>query len=61
MNAPALAQQTPGAKINTDGMGFSRVAQGTRAAYDLVAAYDEHAIVEANCSTVKADVKGVSW
>jgi hypothetical protein len=61
MATPALAQQMPDAIINNDGIGFSRMAEGTLVAYDLVAAYDEQLIVEANCGAFKADAKGVSW
>lgn len=61
MNAPALAQQVPDAIINNDGIGFSRMIDGELVAFDLVAAYDEYAIVEADCSTFKSDVQGVSW
>lgn len=61
VNASALAQQVPDAIINIDGIGFSRMIDDELVAFDLVAAYDEHAIVEANCGAYKADVKGVSW
>jgi len=57
----ALAQQTPDAIINEDGIGFSRMIDGSLVAFDLVSAYDEHTIVEADCSAFKSDVKGVSW
>lgn len=60
-SAPVLAQQIPDAIINNDGIGFSRMADGNLVAYDLVAAYDEHMIVEANCAAYKATAKGVSW
>lgn len=59
--APALAQQIPDAIINNDGIGFSRMADGNLVAYDLVSAYDEHMIVEANCGAFKASAQGVSW
>ena len=59
--APTFAQQIPDAIINNDGIGFSRMADGNLVAYDLVAAYDEHMIVEANCEAFKATAKGVSW
>lgn len=61
INAPALAQQIPDAIINTDGIGFSRTIDDELVAFDLVAAYDEHTIVEASCSAFKADVQGVTW
>lgn len=61
VNSPVFAQQTPDAIINNDGIGFSRMADGKLMAYDLVAAYDEHMIVEANCSAFKANVQEVSW
>lgn len=61
MTAPALAQQTPDAIINNDGIGFSRMADGNLVAYDLVAAYDEHMIIEANCADFKSTVQGVNW
>ena len=61
INAPALAQQVPDAIISNDGIGFSRMADDILVAYDLVAAYDEHAILDANCSAFKSDVQGVSW
>lgn len=57
----ALAQEIPDAIINIDGVGFSRMIDDRFVAFDLVAAYDEHAIVEADCGAFKADVKGVSW
>lgn len=57
----AQAQQVPDAIINNDGIGFSRMAEGKLVAYDLVAAYDEHTIVEANCDAFKANAQGVSW
>jgi YHS domain-containing protein len=57
----AAAQQVPDAIINNDGVGFSRMVDGQLVAYDLVAAYDDHAIVEADCSAFKAKVQGVSW
>ena len=60
-SAAAFAQQMPDAIINNDGIGFSRMADGNLVAYDLVAAYDEHMIVEANCGAFKATAKGVSW
>lgn len=61
VSAPALAQQIPDAIINNDGIGFSRMADGNLVAYDLVAAYDENMIVEANCTAFKASVQGVNW
>lgn len=61
ISAPALAQQTPDAIINNNGIGFSRMADGELIAYDLVAAYDEHMIVEANCNAFKSSVQGVEW
>ena len=61
VGAPALAQQLPDAIINNDGIGFSRMADGNLVAYDLVAAYDEHMIAEANCGAFKSNVKGVNW
>jgi len=57
----ALAQQTPDAIINNEGIGFSRMADGKLVAYDLVSAYDEHMIVEANCGAFKSNVQGVNW
>jgi len=59
--ALAAAQQVPDAIINNDGVGFSRMADGRLVAYDLVAAYDDHAIVEADCAAFKARVQGVNW
>lgn len=61
MCSSALAQQVPDAIINIDGVGFSRMIDGSFVAFDLVAAYDDHTIVESDCSTYKADAKGVSW
>ncbi len=61
LTASAVAQQVPDAIINTDGIGFSRVIDGELVAFDLVVAYDEHSIVEANCSQFKASAKGVDW
>lgn len=57
----AFAQQVPDAIINNDGIGFSRMADGQLIAYDLVAAYDEHTIVEANCEAFKSSLQGVNW
>lgn len=61
VGAPALAQSLPDAIINNDGVGFSRMADGKLVAYDLVAAYDEHMIVEADCGAFTSKVQGVSW
>ena len=61
INVPALAQQAPDAIINNDGIGFSRMVEGNLVAYDLVTAYDEHMVVEANCSAFKSSAQGVSW
>ena len=60
-SAPAIAQQKPDAIINVDGIGFSRIIDDELVAFDLVAAYDEHSIVEANCSAFKSRVQGVDW
>ena len=60
-SAPAVAQQKPDAIINVDGIGFSRIIDDELVAFDLVAAYDEHSIVEANCSAFKSRVQGVDW
>jgi len=57
----ATAQQVYDAIINNDGIGFSRMADGHVVAYDLVSAYDDNAIVEADCAAFKATVQGVSW
>ena len=57
----AVAQQVPDAIINNDGIGFSRMIDGELVAFDLVAAYDEHAIVVADCAQFKAKVQGVDW
>ena len=57
----AAAQQVPDAIINNNGIGFSRMADGQVVAYDLVAAYDDHSIVEADCASFKAKVQGVDW
>ncbi len=57
----AAAQDVPDAIINVDGVGFARMIEGEFVAFDLVAAYDEHSIVEANCSQFKARAKGVDW
>lgn len=57
----AAAQKVPDAIINNDGIGFSRMVDGKLVAYDLVAAYDDNAIVEADCAQFKATVQGVSW
>jgi hypothetical protein len=35
--------------------------EGELVAFDLVAAYDEHAIVQSNCGAFKSDLQGVSW
>ncbi len=59
--ASAAAQQMYDAIINNDGVGFSRKVDGQLVAYDLVAAYDDHSIVEADCSAFKSRVQGVSW
>src|SRR5690606_40192794 len=47
--------------INNDGIGFSRMQDGQLMAYDLVAAYDEHSIVVADCARFKANAQGVNW
>ena len=60
-SAPAVAQQKPDSIINVDGIGFSRIIDDELVAFDLVAAYDEHSIVEANCSAFKSRVQGVDW
>ena len=57
----AGAQQIPDAIINVDGIGFARMIDDELVVFDLVAAYDEHMIVEANCSAFKAKVQGVDW
>ncbi len=57
----ALAQEIPDAIINVDGIGFSRMIDDELVVFDLVAAYDEHMIVEANCTKFKAKVQGVDW
>ena len=59
--ALAAAQQMPDAIINNNGIGFSRMADGQLVAYDLVEAYDNNAIIQADCSAFKAKVQGVSW
>lgn len=61
ISAPGFAQQIPDAIINVDGIGFARMIDDRLVAFDLVAAYDEHAIVEADCNAFKADAKGVNW
>ncbi len=55
------AQEVPDAIIQNDGIGFSRMIDNELVAFDLVAAYDDHAIVEADCSAYIAQAKGVSW
>jgi hypothetical protein len=55
------AQEIPDAIINNDGIGFSRMADGHVVAYDLVAAYDDNAIVEADCAAFRATVQAVGW
>jgi YHS domain-containing protein len=37
------------------------MADGQLIAYDLVAAYDEYMIVEADCSAYKSRLQGVDW
>lgn len=59
--AQSQAQQTPDAIINVDGVGFARMIDGSRVAFDLVSAYDHHSITEADCSRFQSQVKGVSW
>ena len=59
--SPVLAQQKPDAIINIDGIGFSRMIEGELVAFDLVSAYDDNMIVEANCSAFKSKVQGVEW
>lgn len=61
ISANAIAQQIPDAIINIDGVGFSRMIDDDFVAFDLVAAYDEHSIVVANCDQFKASVQGVDW
>ena len=60
-SAPTFAQEKPDAIINVDGIGFSRIIDDELVAFDLVAAYDEHSIVEANCSAFKSRLQGVDW
>jgi len=57
----ALAQEVPDAIINVDGIGFSRMIDGKLVVFDLVAAYDEHSIVEADCARFQSQVQGVNW
>lgn len=57
----AWAQEVPDAIMHNDGIGFSRMIEGELVAFDLVAAYDEHSVIEANCSQFKASVQGVDW
>ncbi|MEZ5527873.1 MAG: hypothetical protein R3F26_10140 [Gammaproteobacteria bacterium] len=57
----ALAQQAPDAIIHVDGIGFARMIDGKRVVFDLVAAYDEHSIVEADCTRFQSSVQGVNW
>lgn len=57
----AQAQQKPDAIINNEGIGFSRMADGDLIAYDLVSAYDDHTIVEADCDAYQSEVQGVTW
>ncbi len=57
----AIAQQTPDAIINNEGIGFSRMEEGKVLAYDLVAAYDEHSIVMADCGAFSSSLQGVTW
>ncbi|MCB1666180.1 MAG: hypothetical protein KDI28_10390 [Pseudomonadales bacterium] len=59
--ASAMAQQMPDAIINVDGIGFSRMIDGKLVVFDLVAAYDEHSIVEADCARFQSRVQGVNW
>lgn len=59
--AQSQAQQVPDAIINVDGVGFARMIDGQRVAFDLVAAYDHHRIAEADCSRFQSEVKGVNW
>ena len=54
----AGAQQIPDAIINVDGIGFARMIDDELVVFDLVAAYDEHMIVEANCSAFKSQGAG---
>jgi len=60
-SAPTFAQEKSDAIINVDGIGFSRIIDDELVAFDLVAAYDEHSIVEANCSAFKSRLQGVDW
>lgn len=61
LSGAAAAQDVPDAIIHNEGIGFSRVIDGELVVFDLVAAYDNHAIVEADCSAYQAQVKGVNW
>ena len=53
--------ETHPAIITNDGIGFSRVADETVIAYDLVEAYDNHSITVADCSAHKVTLKGAMW
>ncbi len=61
LTGTTLAQDIPDAIISHEGIGFSRMDEGAVVAYDLVSAYDEHVVLEADCGTFKAEAKGVSW
>lgn len=55
------ADAAPQAIIANEGIGFSRMEEGKVIAYDLVAAYDTHQVVIADCSAHKADHQNVTW
>lgn len=57
----ATAQETHPVIINNDGIGFTRKDGDLTVAYDPVAAYDQHAIVVADCSRFKVELEGLSW
>ena len=47
--------------IENDGIGFSRMADGELIAYDTVAAFEDNAIVIADCDAHSTNYKGVTW
>jgi YHS domain-containing protein len=47
--------------IENQGIGFSRVDNGRVIAYDTVAAFENHQVLVADCSSYSVEHKGVTW
>lgn len=60
--SPTFAQEKQPEIVANQGIAFSRVDDDKKViAYDVVAAYDDHATMVADCGKFKVDFKGVSW